>query len=241
MKPPRSFSSLKAFCSHPETFPEKPKKSRDEAADRGTQFHKYIEMWVASLRSGTPFHCDGAAEPVRGWVRKMRSFWTPPKDLETELAVGLSLAAAGPEFVDVVEPEPHEYAPADGETELLTAGRADFVWDQELSYVSVVDMKTGITYLGDPSKVRQILGQGFAVWARAWSRGLRPAGFRPGIYYARLGCFDWGDQLTAGSRAWDEAWRWVREAALRDKKAYPGPWCLGCWDKKECKSYPEAE
>lgn len=131
MKPPRSFSSLKAFCSHPETFERKAKKSRDEAADRGTMFHKYIEMWVLALRQGTVFHCDGAPEPIRTWIRKMRETWTPPAGLETELAVGLADVPV-PVFVDVAEPQPHEYAAKDGKTQLLTAGRADLVWVEEL-------------------------------------------------------------------------------------------------------------
>lgn len=129
--PPRSFSALKAFCSHPETFTRKPKKRRDDAAALGTEFHLYIQRWVESIAAGKPFHCDGAKEPVRGWIRRMRQTWTPPPGLEAELAVGLE-DLPGPKFVEVLEPKPHEYEPADGKTPLLTAGRADLVWVEEL-------------------------------------------------------------------------------------------------------------
>lgn len=231
----RSFSRLKAFCSFPDTIEEKPSKRRDAAAAIGTTFHKYIEMWVTSVRDGTVFHCDGAVEPVKGWITMMRQRWTPPAGLMTEVALGLA-DLPEPEFVAVNEPEPHVYVAKDGKTPLLTAGRADLIWEDDDEAVRVCDIKTGQFYLGDPGKLRQVLAQGFA------AASLHGAGaFRPGIYYARTGHFDWGQPVTKGSAAWAEAWRVVLEAAKRDTDPHPGAHCLGCWDKKSCPSNPVVE
>lgn len=109
-----------------------------------------------------------------------------------------------------------------------------------MKVVKVADIKSGQFYLGDPGKLRQLLGQGFACWARAREQGLDVQGFVPGVYYARLGMFDWGQPIIEGTTAWAEAWRWVMEAARRDREPHPGPWCLGCWDKKDCAKNPEA-
>lgn len=106
--------------------------------------------------------------------------------------------------------------------------------------VRVADIKSGATYLGDPTRLRQVLGQGFACWSRARSKGDMVDGFVPGIYYARTGLFDWGKPIIHGTPAWDEAWEMVVESARRDQKPYPGAWCLGCYDKEDCRSYPGA-
>lgn len=230
----RSFSKLRAFCSFPDVIGDKPSKRRDDAAAIGTTFHKYIEMWVRSVREGKVFHCDGAVEPVKGWITMMRQRWTPPAGLITEVAMGLE-DLPSPRYVDVLEPKPHEYVPADGKTPLLTAGRADLVWlgDGDPALARVCDIKTGQFYLGDPGSLRQVLAQGFASVSK-----LDTAGFIPGIYYARTGLFDWGRPVVKGTAAWDEAWRVVLEAAKRDTEPHPGAHCLGCWDKKACASYP---
>lgn len=238
----RTFSKLKAFCSFPDTIPEKPSKRRDDAAAIGALHHKGTEVWVTT---GDTSHFEGLPEPVRGWLKLMAQRWTPPEGCETEVALGLEHHPE-PRFVDVTETEPdsHVYVAKDGKTPVLTAGRADLLWDQRLSVLSVADIKTGQFYLGDPARLRQVLAQGFAAWSRAgggWAASGKPMGFRPGIYYARTGHFDWGDSLTAGTTAWDEAWRYVLDAAMRDTDPHPGAHCLGCWDKKACPANPVLE
>lgn len=230
----RSFSRLKAFCSFPDRIPEKPSKRRDDAAAIGNLLHKAVEVWTAT---GDSSHFEALPEPVRGWAMRMKSVWTPPEGCETEMAMGLE-DFPEPRFVEVLEPQPHEYTPADGKTPLLTAGRADLVWvgagDPVLA--RVCDVKSGQFYLGDPGKLRQVLAQGFAATDK-----LRTDGFIPGIYYARTGHFDWGHPIVKGTAAWDEAWRVVLEAAKRDTDPHPGAHCLGCWDKKACPSNPVVE
>jgi hypothetical protein len=126
----RTFSKLKAFCSFPDTIPEKPSKRRDDAAAIGTLFHKAIEVWAVT---GDASHFENLDEPVRGWALAMRERWTPPAGIETEVALGLADLPV-PRFVEVRETEPgsHEYVPADGKSPLLTAGRADLVWTEEV-------------------------------------------------------------------------------------------------------------
>jgi hypothetical protein len=236
----RSFSKLKAFCSYPETIPQKPSKRRDDAAEIGTMFHKYIEEWAKATAAGTPFHCDGAPEPVRTWIRRMRGSWTPPAGLETELPLGLE-DLPFPQYVEVTEPEPHVYVPVDANAKLLTGGRADLVWVAD-RVLHVPDIKTGQFYLGPPARLRQLQAQGFSAFSR---QNLRAPGsvdaFKVGIYYARTGHFDWSDPVGPGTEEWAVMWRECLEAAKRDQKPRPGPHCLSCWDRKECPSNPEAQ
>jgi hypothetical protein len=232
--PPRSFSSLKAFCSAPEGFPQRPHPRRDAAAAAGTRYHAAVELWA---RTGSSAHFDTMEEPLRSWLLRMREAWAPPEDLEVEVCLGLE-DLPYPKYVPAVErPEgSHEYHAQDGKTPLLTAGRADLVWrEDETSIVRVADIKTGSSYLGDPGKLRQVLAQGFA----ALSRNPHADAFVPGVYYARTGQFDWGQPLEAATPEYQEAWRWVLDAAKRDATPRPGPHCLSCWEKKQCPANPE--
>lgn len=236
----RSFSKLKAFCSHPETMPDKPSKRRDDAAAIGTLFHKYIEEWAKATSAGAPFHCDGAAEPVRGWIKRMRSVWTPPPGLEAELCLGLA-DLPFPQWVDAREEPPlsHKYHAVNAGESLLTAGRADLVWVADRC-LYVADIKTGQFYLGPPARLRQLQGQGFAAYSRAHFHEQAVDHFRVGIYYARTGHFDWSDPVAPGSEEWGVMWKECLEAAKRDQEPRPGPHCLSCWEKKECAANPEA-
>ena len=233
----RTFSKLKAFCAYPESL-DRPSPRRDEAAGHGSLFHLYVQRWVEAVAAGRPFHVDGAAGPlVRGWLERMREVWTPPPRLEVEVALGLQ-DIAEPNYVPVVETEPHVYVPADesirGSVRLLTAGRTDLL-EAIPGLVYVDDIKTGQFYLGDPKLLRQLLGQGIAATLRA-----KADGFVPGIYYARLGIFDRGDgePILRGTHEWDQAWDWVVAAAKMPATPQPGPWCLSCWEKKDCDAYP---
>lgn len=232
----RTFSRLRALCAYPETL-DRPSARRDEAAATGTTFHLYIQRWAEAVAEGRPWHLDGATEPVRGWLQRMREVWTPPKGLEVEVAMGLQ-DHAEPVYVPVVEAEPHVYVPKDesirGSVRLLTAGRADLL-EKRLGIVYVDDIKTGQFYLGDPKLIRQLLGQGIAATLRADADG-----FVPGIYYARLGIFDRGDgePILRGSHEWDQVWAWVQESARMPAEPRPGGWCLSCWEKAECPAFP---
>lgn len=237
----RTFSALKALCAHPELL-RRPSKRRDDAAELGTSFHRYIEEWAKALAAGKTWHTDGAPEPIRGWLRRMRQAWTPPPGLEVEVAMGLAVGDDGePLYTPVREPKPHAYV-KDGacptDRPLLTAGRADLVEVDGGSLVHVDDIKTGQFYLGDPKKLRQLLAQGIAATLRADADG-----FVPGIYYARLGMFDRGDGevIWRRSHEWDQAWAWVVEAAQMPATPQPGPWCLSCWEKAECSANPARE
>jgi hypothetical protein len=232
----RTFSKLRALCAYPDVI-DKPSARRDDAAALGTSFHAYVEAWIKALRDGKPWHIDGAPEPIAGWLRRMREVWTPPKGIETEIALGLQ-DLPEPNYVPVVEIEPHVYVPADesirGSVRLLTAGRADLV-NLAGELVEVDDIKTGSFYLGDPQLLRQLLAQGIAATMRAGA-----AGFIPGIYYARLGIFDRGDgePILRNSHEWDQAWAWVVESARMPAEPMPGAWCLSCWSKNDCVAYP---
>jgi hypothetical protein len=226
----RTFSKLKAFCSFPDTIPEKPSKRRDDAAAIGNLLHKAVEVWVAT---GDTSHFAGLPEPVRGWAELMRQRWTPPEGCETEVALGLA-DLPFPHYMAVRETEPHVYVPELEDERLLTAGRADLIWEDEREIIRVCDIKTGQFYLGDPSRLRQVLAQGFA----AADRSGAPA-FIPGVYYARTGHFDWGQPVRAEPDT--EEWRYVLDAAMRDTQPRPGAHCLGCWDKKACPAKPVVE
>lgn len=230
----RTFSKLRAFCAHPETI-DRPSARRDAAAALGTQFHEYIQEWSHYVREGLSWGLEGVSEPVLGWIRRMQQVWAPPPGLRVEVAMGLA-DLAYPEFVPVDETGPHVYVAKDGETPLLTAGRADLVWPVTADggeYLRVCDIKTGQSYLGEPARIRQVLGQGFA----AADRWAVPA-FQPGIYYARLGLFDWGPLIELGSELAAAAWADVVQAAKMSSDPNPGAWCMGCWEKNECSAFP---
>jgi hypothetical protein len=249
----RTFSALRAFCAYPEKV-RRPSARRDDAADLGTMFHGYVEDWARCLREGRAFRADDAPDTVRGWLERMQKVWTPPANLEMEVAMGLE-AGPAPRYVPVDEPAPHVYVPAElgvttemwahagdeqrrqWQSGLLTAGRSDLL--APLGEVLLVDdIKTNNNYLGDPKLLRQLLAQGIAATLRADA-----AGFIPGIYYARLGIFDRGDgdPIWRGSDEWDLAWDTVVAAAKMPDEPQPGPWCLSCYEKRACGSYPGQE
>lgn len=232
----RTMSKLRAFCAHPETI-DRPSARRDAAAGLGTTCHEYIDQWRACLSAGRPWLIDGAPEPVRTWLGKLREVFEPPPGWQTEVAMGLA-DLPYPEFVPVRETAPgsHVYEPEDGATPLLTAGRADMLWPvdgDDGTYVRVCDIKSGQSYLGEPGRIRQVLAQGFAA-ARRW----RTSAFQPGIYYARLGVFDWGPVIALDGELGRATWDDVVDAAKLPSDPRPGAWCMNCWEKKECSAYP---
>jgi hypothetical protein len=220
----RSFSKLKQFCNHMETLPDRPSKARDDAAALGTLFHSMVQLRIMS----GAWDFD-APEPVAGWLRRMAEVWTPPDDVETEVACGI--ADEPLRYVGVTEPEPHRYAAVDGST-LLTAGRADLVWEAN-GILHVCDLKSGQSYLGPPDDVRQLRAQGLALWLRGETR---PRAVKVGIYYARLGMFDWARLSENPINDWYSS---VKNAANRSTEPNPGPHCLSCYSRRECSANPE--
>lgn len=235
----RTMSRLRAFCHYPEQIEKPFSKKRDEAAASGTLLHKYAEEWIRATLDGRVFHCDGAPEPVATWLRRLRATWKPPKGIEVEIPMGLVEGKTGlPEYVAVEERPPgsHQYVRTDGKAEpLVTAGRTDWVWwDDDDVALQVIDVKSGSVYLGPPDQIRQLQAQGLAAACRA-----EVGAFRIGVYYARLGLFDMSERIEVtgpvGTRMWDD----VRRAATMDSEPHSGPWCLGCYSKRDCVSNPE--
>lgn len=224
----RSFSALQAHCSHAEELEviHPPSRRLREAGDHGTAFHGAACEWIEATVKGAPFFDGGYTPKVRRQLNRLRGVWTPPKGIETELAVGLEEVAGEPRFVNVRETakDSHIYVPVLPGHNLLCAGRADWVWDEpgEPLLVNVVDVKSGKFWLGDPDRHVQILAQGFACALRCGA-----VGFRPGIYYPLAGAFYWERPVSVLDT---DAWRRVREAALRDSGPKPGAWCMGCWE-----------
>lgn len=222
----RSFSRLPVLpCCHAEVLPRPPNKRRDDAAAVGTLFHGGAEYRVLSGQWSFDF-----PEPVAGWLRRMAAIWTPPPGCEAELAVGLA-DEPQPRYVPVKETEPHVYVAQDGVTPLLTAGRADLVWVED-GVLYVCDIKTGASWLGPPENVPQLQAQGLACLYRV-DPNVADA-VRVGVYYARLGIFDWSGLLDTTS-----AWANVRARAKMTTEPRPGSWCLSCYSRKECEANPE--
>lgn len=240
----RSFSRLRQYCSHPEVLPDRPSKARDDAAALGTLFHSLVQLRVMS----GAWDFD-APEPVAGWLRRMAEVWEVPDDVETEVACGI--ADEPLRYQGVYEVVPHVYIPSSApvippdiwrgltiegqrqwQAPLLTAGRADLVWEVN-GILHVCDLKSGQSYLGPPDDVRQLRAQGLALWLRGETR---PRAVKVGIYYARLGMFDWARLSENPINDWYSS---VKNAANRSTEPNPGPHCLSCYSRRECMANPE--
>jgi hypothetical protein len=156
----------------------------------------------------------------------MRFPWQPPSGFEAEVAWGLTPAG---NWSAVAEVEPHVYRSSDG-AELLTAGRADGVWESN-GVLYVLDYKTG-KWPVDPARINlQVNAAGMALALRSFCKN-----YVPGIYYARDGIFDWGDRVEVATRDWQVTFEAVAAAALMDDAPRPGLHCEACWSKGKCPS-----
>ncbi len=219
----RTFSQLRDKCSHPEVLELTRMRyaGQQKALDRGTAFHRAVEQWV----KGEPITMPDDPDVV-SWLDRMTSTWTPPPGVRSEFAVGIRPDGTVTDEVD--EPEPHVYVARDG-SELLTAGRLDLTWEHDMT-VHVVDVKTGVKYLGDPWTIPQIVAQTYAIAV------LDGAGaVSPGVYYARLGIFDHGEERSGSDR---EMWlKDIRRWATQPNDPVISGACLSCYSNKACGAY----
>jgi hypothetical protein len=238
----RTFSQLRAHCAYPLTLEALgPRKyARDIAARKGSDLHARVDGWV---RTGE-LDLVGAVDEVRAWAETMARGWSPPPGCRSEWALGLTRDAL--RGVEVDEPEPHVYRARNGDDwvavasngiittapgGLVTAGRCDLAWvvPGVVDVLHVADIKTGRTYLGPPARIPQLAACALA--ARWVLRA--PFPLRVGVYYARLGVWDWETVETETDLV-----EVVRAAVDLPDAPRVGGWCLGCYNAKECEAYP---
>lgn len=227
----RTFSALREKCSYPELIDlaVPMSKSRQAACDVGTEFHAAVESWV----KGTPMPAL-TSKDARTWLAKMEKVWTPPPGCEAEIAIGLT---DDHRAVTVDEPEPHVYVPRDPGTRLVTAGRLDLRWPEGTAR-AVVDVKTGRMYLGDPWTIPQLVAQAVTqALAEHDGEGAGATSIKLGVYYARLGMFDWGEERDINDVINTELPA-VRRWATQDPSPNPGAWCLSCYSRANCDKDP---
>jgi hypothetical protein len=235
----RTFSALRERCNYPELIDlvNPMSKHRQRACDVGTELHRAVENWV---RYGTPLERDGAdpitSKDARSWFERMASTWAPPKDCKTELALGITDDGRA---VEVDEIMPHEYTSRSASDALITAGRLDLLWVENYGTAVVVDIKTGRSYLGDPWRIPQLVAQAYAVsqWMREHDDYEQVYEVKLGVYYARLGLFDFGDSAESVSDVRD-MFPTVRRWALADNDPKPGAHCLSCYSASNCSFNP---
>lgn len=205
-------------CGYSNILSKKRKRPKSTllAMEKGTEFHECIQ-----------FQRDSKDPEVQEWVVKARTGLNLPEGALTEFALGLSPAGR---YVQVREVEPHVYEPTFEGTRgtLLTAGRADVMWEAQ-RVTSVGDFKSGKTQLGRPITLPQLLALGFAAADRNASDAMRV-----GVYYARDGLWDWSDVIGLESSEAGDAWELVQACALADEKPKPGDYCGTCWERKSC-------
>lgn len=227
----RTFSQLRKNCAYPITLDALggPRPARDKAAGLGTEFHARIDAWVAT---GALDDYSDASKVVKGWLDRMvATGWTPPSGCRSEVACGLRVSDDDTDRgwlrpVEVIETSPHVYVAKDGNA-IATAGRVDLMW-KVLGVLYVADVKTGRTYLGPPAEIPQLTAGACAL--------SDPDGddmINVGVYYARLGVWDWSGLLTYRKVEHTTG----RALGLPDAPIVGGH-CLGCWNTEACEAYP---
>jgi hypothetical protein len=227
----RTFSALRERCNYPEIIDLSVAKtpSRQKSMDVGTEFHEAVEAWVTNRPLGFFLSKD-----ANKWFEMMTKVWAPPVDCRAEVAIGITTDGRA---VDVDEPEPHAYVPRDPTDVLLTAGRLDLEWTEERFTENVVDVKTGRTYLGDPWQIPQLVAQAVSVALRLMAQFSDVSQIKLGVYYARLGLFDYGDgprPLSNVIAMLPQVHRW----ATAESDPRPGAHCLGCYSATNCHANP---
>lgn len=220
-------SALKRFCRHDDVL--KARKPRSAALEtggaRGTVFHAAAEAWIKRT-------CDVPQVEdleIQGWIDLLTATWEIPRAPHVEVAWGLTMAG---QYIDVVETSPgsHVYVTMDPGVQLLTAGRSDLCWTDG-GELSNADWKTG-KWPAPPARENLQVNAGGIALAQRFGAGA----YRPGIYYARDGYWDWGDTVELGSLAHAEMLADIREAAQLDAEPHPGAHCGSCWERRACPS-----
>lgn len=214
-------SKLSRFCAHHNLLSDlHPRPTRDKAAAKGSLFHQALLAWWTA-----GFVPPIADDDVEEWLRTMVEYgWTWPDGVELEVAWGLSHWGT---FVPVKETTPHVYESIDGE-DLLTAGRADACWVTNGMLV-VVDWKTGRSMAPMARENLQVNAAGIAL-TQKW----KCDSYMPGIYYARSGAWDMGDEATLFPLEALPVWEEIKRAAKLDDQPHPGEHCSSCWERKHC-------
>lgn len=224
-----SASGLTRHCRYGKDVLDKAKPKHPAAvaaAAEGTRFGKLVEDWLNGAPQDEPECPD---EPWH-WYTNLRAAWSPPPGVECEAPLGLNHRG---EYVSVMEPEPHVYVAHSGE-KLVTAGRADLPWVQG-DVAVVADLKRSAWRYGYPGDHPQLMALGLA-WASKQQKGL----LLLGLFDARDSAWEWSDVIdmeTEGPRMLAA----VREMATMDSDPHPGPWCGGCFWRRDCKSAAKEE
>lgn len=211
----RTASQL-SLCGYVSVLSAKRKRSKGqrEAMDRGTDFHECVRLGESS------------EDPtVQGWLDVAGRALELPAGADLEIPLGLSPDGR---HVTVKEVEPHVYEPLTP-AKLLTAGRADVVWNVNGVVVHVGDFKTGSSHLGPPEMLPQLAALGFAAADLHQAEAMKL-----GIYYARDGQWDWSEVIPLDSLRAVELWDMVVACATADETPKPGPHCGSCWERKAC-------
>lgn len=223
-----SASALVRHCGYARALKRaRPKSaSAQEACDRGTKFHAYVEHDPIALSRGQVPQVDGDDE-MQGWLDMLATSdqFRPTVNVETEILWGLGFDG---QYVQPVETSPHVYEPAPGQPSLLTAGRADIAWERR-GCIYVGDWKTGKWPATPAGDNLQVNAAGMALAARTNSPS-----YLPMVYYARDGYWDVGREVVIGTADWMRVFGEVRTASLLDETPRPGPHCASCWERKGC-------
>lgn len=202
------------------------------SAPRGDAFHAAIETWAKRGLSAGIEACG--FEEVRGWVELLATYWKPPTFALYEEPMGLN-PDGGYELVIEDPPGSHEYRSPAGNP-LLTAGRADVVWSEQVDGIwvaNVIDFKTGKWEVDPPETNLQLGALGLAAVGM-----YRADAMRLSLYYARLGKFLRTDVITMDSEGAARIWADVEAASQLDDEPKVGSWCPSCWDfrKRTCRA-----
>lgn len=224
-----SASALVRHCGHQRQLNrEKPRtENMITSQARGTEFHKAVELWLSG--GGLPRSDD---LEIQGWLDLLVWEMEPRAGMEVEVAWGLSVEGR---YLEVLEPEPHVYVPADPKDKLLTAGRADVVWRHGDS-VRAIDWKTGRTAATPATDNLQVHAAGIAMAGRFLAKSYQAV-----LYYARDGYWDYGPIVDIGGKEHERMMSEIRAAALLDERPRLGEWCGKCWSRKECSAYQQQQ
>ena len=216
-------SKLSRNCAHHHTLSNlNPRPTRDAAAHKGKAFDIALVDWFHEGRIMPTSYAE-----VDAWLQTMvDNGWQWPDRCHVQVPWGLDKWGC----YSPVEEKPedsHIYVPINGVDDLLTAGRADACWIAD-DVLVVVDWKTGRTLVPRARINLQVNAAGIALAQRFKARA-----YQPGIYYAREGRWDMGDEVED----WRGAFGVLEEieiAAGLDDKPHPGPHCSDCWERKNC-------